>query len=62
MSSQEDREVKCPHCGGQRAERVLSTASYSVAPSSSGGAKAAATTKSCTTGSCSTLEIPGGYD
>ncbi|MFH1091638.1 MAG: zinc ribbon domain-containing protein [Pseudomonadota bacterium] len=59
-SSDEPQEMKCLSCGGEDLERVLSRTNYTLGPSSK--PQTAATTKTCGTGACSTLEIPGRYD
>jgi putative FmdB family regulatory protein len=51
-------ELKCPECQAAEVERVLSRASY-VMGSSSGSPKTSVTTKSCSGGSCATIDIPG---
>ena len=53
-------EMKCPECEGQEVERVLSCVSY-VMGSSSGGdsAKPKITSKSCSGGTCASIDIPG---
>ena len=62
-SSEDAREMKCAHCGGEDIERVMSATSFKVSSSSpSAPATASATHKQCGDGSCSTLEIPGKYD
>ena len=58
------KEMKCSHCGSKNVERVLSSTNYSMggpAPSSKSGG-ASSTTKTCGTGSCTTLEIPSRYE
>ena len=58
VNSNDAHEIKCPNCGGEDMEKVMSTSSYSMAPSP-GAPRASSTTKKCASGSCSTLEIPG---
>ena len=59
-SSEDSREIKCRQCGAKDMERVLSTTNYSMKGSSpSSGATASATTKTCASGQCGTIEIPG---
>ena len=48
--------MKCPKCGLEDVERVLSSVSVL---SSAGGKKAKQTVKSCGSGSCTSFEIPG---
>ena len=56
-STQEAAELKCAKCDSQDVERVLSSTNFSV--SSGGGTGATAQTRSCSSGSCSTFDIPG---
>ena len=58
-SADEAREIKCTHCGCEELEKVMSRSNYSVASSSNSAPRASASTRQCSTGSCSTLEIPG---
>ena len=48
--------MKCPKCGSEDVERVLSSVSFIA---SGGGKKAQKTVKSCGSGSCTSFEIPG---
>lgn len=60
MGSNDDAvEMKCSKCGSQDLERILSTTSFTMA--SGGGAKAgaAAQTRTCSSGSCTTWNLPG---
>jgi len=53
-------EMKCPECDNQEVERVLSCASYVMGDSSSGESKKTkVTSKSCSGGTCATIDIPG---
>jgi putative FmdB family regulatory protein len=52
----EKSSMKCPKCGSQEAERVLSSVSLIA---SSGGKKSKQTVKTCGSGSCTSFEIPG---
>jgi putative FmdB family regulatory protein len=51
----EDAIMRCPKCGAEEVERILSTVSAVI----SSGSKSTHTTKSCGSGSCSSFEIPG---
>jgi putative FmdB family regulatory protein len=58
--AQDDTGVlKCPQCQATEAERVLSRASYVMTDGSGSGPKSSVTTKSCSGGSCTTIDIPG---
>ena len=53
-------EMKCPKCKGEEVERVLSCVSYVMGGSSSGDTdKTKVTSKSCSGGTCATIDIPG---
>lgn len=53
-------EMKCPECDNQEVERVLSCVSYVMGNSSSGQSKKTkVTSKSCSGGTCATIDIPG---
>jgi putative FmdB family regulatory protein len=51
----EEAIMRCPKCGSEEAERILSTVSAVI----SSGKKSTYTTKKCGSGSCSSFEIPG---
>lgn len=57
MSTKETAEVRCPHCGSEGGERVMSVVQ------SQGGQKGVlqpqAVSRSCPGGSCSTFTLPG---
>ena len=53
-------EMKCPDCESAEVERVMSCASYVMGGSSSGSEeKTKVTSKSCSGGTCATIDIPG---
>ncbi|MFP3869695.1 MAG: FmdB family zinc ribbon protein [Syntrophobacteria bacterium] len=57
---QEDTvEMKCPECGSAEVERVLSSVGYVMGGSSGDHSKTRVKTRSCSSGTCGTLEIPG---
>lgn len=58
MSSDDEQDVKCPKCGSKEFERVLSATYYSMG---SGPQKPQMSVESrtCSTGSCQTWNIPG---
>jgi putative FmdB family regulatory protein len=59
VGAQDAVETRCPHCQSDEFERVLSCTSYAMGPGSDAGSKVKAQTRSCSGGSCSTLEISG---
>jgi putative FmdB family regulatory protein len=52
----ESLKMQCPKCSSPDVERVLSTINVGT---SARGSKAKSTVKSCSSGSCSTIEVPG---
>lgn len=48
-------EMKCPECNSEEIEKLLSTISVIT----SSGVKSTHSTKSCSSGSCASFEIPG---
>jgi putative FmdB family regulatory protein len=59
MDRDEEIEMKCPECSSEELERVLSAASYSMGLGSGVKSKVKSQTKTCSSGSCTTYEIPG---
>jgi putative FmdB family regulatory protein len=57
----DDLEMKCPSCKAKEIERVLSCVSYVMGTSRSSGdsGKTKVTSKSCSGGTCATIDIPG---
>jgi len=59
MNKNETVEMKCPQCGAEDFERVLSTTRHSI--NAGAGTKQGVTsqTRNCSSGSCTTYTIPG---
>lgn len=60
----DDDEIKCPKCGEQEFERVMSRTNFKVpggssACSSAGNCGPSVQDRSCSSGSCTTYTIPG---
>lgn len=65
MSSGDNIELKCPHCGGQELSRVMSACASVVDndPSGSKGAGVRVENRTCQgSGSCSSIVLPGHGD
>jgi putative FmdB family regulatory protein len=56
LKKEEGVKMKCPKCKSPEVERILSTINIGASVS---GSKATSTVKSCSSGSCSTIEVPG---
>jgi len=52
-------EMACKHCGSENLERILSTTSYAVASGGGGASEASAQQRTCSSGSCTTWNLPG---
>jgi putative FmdB family regulatory protein len=59
MNKDEDFELNCPECKSEDFERIISTTNFAIAGSSASSNKPSTTTKTCSSGSCTTYEIPG---
>ena len=62
MGSDENNEMNCPKCKSENFERVLSSTNYSMTgggPSSGANSGTSAQTRTCSSGSCTTYNIPG---
>lgn len=57
---QDDKEeIKCPKCGAQDFERVISTTSYAMGDAGGGTDQPSVCSRVCSTGSCTTIDLPG---
>ena len=61
IKENEEMEMKCPKCGAEDFERVMSTTSYAMGSSGAGqpAGGQSVQTRQCSGGSCSTLTLPG---
>jgi len=57
-SAGDQNEIRCQHCGAETLERVLSVSNFAVG-SSARSAEPSVSSKQCSTGTCSTIELPG---
>lgn len=59
LRQDEEIESCCPKCGSEEFERILSKTCYTVGSGSERTPGASAQTKTCSSGSCTTWNIPG---
>ncbi len=59
MKKDEEVELRCPKCHAAEFERVLSSTNFCVGNCSSGNQERSIQTRTCSTGSCTTYDIPG---
>ena len=59
MNNDEETELVCPKCKSEKFERVISSTSYVMGNSSGQESKATVESKKCSSGSCTSYNIPG---
>ncbi|MDM8522514.1 zinc ribbon domain-containing protein [Desulfococcaceae bacterium HSG8] len=59
MNDSEQVELRCPKCESESFERVLSSTNYAMGTGGSGGGGVTSQTRKCSSGSCTTYDIPG---
>ncbi len=60
MNDDDKAEMRCPKCKGENFERVLSSAAFNMdASSAKGQTYTGPQTHTCSSGSCTTYDIPG---
>jgi putative FmdB family regulatory protein len=60
MNNQNDQmEMKCPKCRSEEFERVLSTTSHTIGSGGPQKQGVSVQNRNCSSGSCTTYEIPG---
>ena len=62
MCEDDKTEMTCPKCKSEDFEKVMSTTSFAVTGNAPGGSQspcASSQTRTCSSGSCTTYDIPG---
>jgi len=59
MSQDEELELRCPKCCSEDFERIISTTNYAIGSGSGASQKGSVKTRNCSTGTCTTYDIPG---
>jgi putative FmdB family regulatory protein len=59
MASDDTVEMQCPHCRSENFERILSCTSHSISAGSGPGEGIKSQSRTCSGGSCTTIELPG---
>lgn len=59
LSSDESVDMECPKCTSADFERVMSSTHYAMASGAAAGSGPRAENRQCSSGNCSTFEIPG---
>lgn len=55
----EDIAMECPKCHAENFERVMSTTNYAMGVGAGVSSDVKAQTRKCSSGSCTTYEVPG---
>jgi putative FmdB family regulatory protein len=58
-SNDEDVEMKCAKCGSEEIERIMSSSNINMAPGGAAKSQSATQTRTCSSGSCTTWNLPG---
>lgn len=59
VNQDDEVEMKCPECNSLDFERILSSTNYSIGSGSEANQGVKSQTKTCSSGSCTTYDIPG---
>ena len=60
MGTNEDQvEMRCKQCGSEDIERILSCTHHAMATGGSGKSQPCAESRTCSSGSCTTWNLPG---
>jgi putative FmdB family regulatory protein len=52
-------EMRCKQCGSEDLERILSSTNYAMAAGSGNPSQACTQSRTCSSGSCTTWNLPG---
>ena len=59
MRKDETVAMQCPNCGSEEFERVLSSTGYAMGSGGNANRGVKSQTRTCSSGSCTTYDIPG---
>ena len=59
MNSDDEVKLQCPKCNSEEFERVLSSTNFNMGSGIKGNQGADVTTRTCSSGTCTTYDIPG---
>jgi len=59
MNNKDKVEMKCPKCNSDSFEKIISSTNYAMGSSGGSSQKASVQNRTCSTGSCTTYELPG---
>lgn len=59
LSTEDEVEMRCPHCESEDFERILSTSSHTMGFSKGESRGANVQSRECASGTCTTVDLPG---
>ena len=60
MGANDDQvQMKCTKCGSGELERILSSTNFNMSPGGAAKQQASTQTRTCSSGSCTTWNLPG---
>ncbi|MBT8351223.1 MAG: zinc ribbon domain-containing protein [Deltaproteobacteria bacterium] len=59
INNDDEAKLQCPKCKSKEYERILSTTNFATGNGAGENKGPAATTRTCSGGSCTTYDIPG---
>jgi putative FmdB family regulatory protein len=59
VRTEDEVEMKCPNCGSENFERVLSTTSYAIGFGKGESRGPKVESRECTSGTCTSWNLPG---
>ena len=59
MNQEEQVEMKCSKCGSVELERIMSATNYAMGGDGAATDSASTQTRTCSSGSCTTWNLPG---
>jgi putative FmdB family regulatory protein len=60
MGAADDQvQMKCPKCGSEELERIMSSTNFNMAPDGAAKSGSSTRTRTCSSGSCTTWNLPG---
>ncbi|MDY6793441.1 MAG: zinc ribbon domain-containing protein [Thermodesulfobacteriota bacterium] len=59
INDDDEAELRCPKCNSEEFERVLSVTNFATGSDTGANQGPTATTRTCSTGTCTTYDIPG---
>ena len=59
INNDDESKLQCPKCKSKEYERILSATNFATGDGADGNQSSAVTNRTCSSGSCTTYEIPG---